>query len=149
MMAQELVTAGQERRRLIVVVVQNHGFASIGALSEQLGSQRFGTAYRYRSDEDGRLDGDRLPVDLAANAESLGARVLRAHDVEDLRAALVTAKAHRGGPVVLHVETDPLAGSPDSEAWWDVPVAEVSGLRTTLDARAEYEVRRKARRPYL
>jgi 3D-(3,5/4)-trihydroxycyclohexane-1,2-dione acylhydrolase (decyclizing) len=149
MMAQELVTAVQERRRLIVVVVQNHGFASIGALSEQLGSQRFGTAYRYRSDEDGRLDGDRLPVDLAANAESLGARVLRAHDVEDLRAALVTAKAHRGGPVVLHVETDPLAGSPDSEAWWDVPVAEVSGLRTTRDARAEYEVRRKARRPYL
>ncbi len=78
MMAQELVTAVQEGVKLIVVLVQNHGFASIGELSESLGSQRFGTRYRYRDAGTGRLDGDVLPVDLAANAESLGVRVLRA-----------------------------------------------------------------------
>jgi 3D-(3,5/4)-trihydroxycyclohexane-1,2-dione acylhydrolase (decyclizing) len=79
MMSQEIVTAIAERIKLIVVVVQNHGFASIGALSESLGSQRFGTNYRYRDPATGDLTGDKLPVDLAANAESLGARVLRFH----------------------------------------------------------------------
>ena len=76
MMATELVTAVQEGVKIIPVIVQNHGFASIGGLSESLGSQRFGTAYRYRGD-DGRLDGERLPVDLAANAASLGADVIK------------------------------------------------------------------------
>ncbi len=60
MMATELVTAVQERLKVIVVLVQNHGFASIGSLSESLGSQRFGTQYRYRSN-DGRLDGGGSP----------------------------------------------------------------------------------------
>src|SRR5256886_7676871 len=91
MMAQELVTAVQERVKLIVVLVQNHGFASIGRLSESLGSQRFGTSYRYRS-ADGRLDGDVLPVDLAANAESLGAHVLRVSTVDELRVEI--GRAH-------------------------------------------------------
>ena len=58
MMPTELVTAVQERVKVIVVLVQNHGFHSIGSLSEELGSQRFGTRYRYRDTESGRLDGD-------------------------------------------------------------------------------------------
>ena len=74
MMATELVTAVQEGIKIITVLVQNHGFASIGSLSESLGSQRFGTKYRYRNPQTGRLDGDKLPVDLAANAASLGCR---------------------------------------------------------------------------
>jgi 3D-(3,5/4)-trihydroxycyclohexane-1,2-dione acylhydrolase (decyclizing) len=147
MMAQELVTAVQERVKLIVVLVQNHGFASIGRLSESLGSQRFGTAYRYRG-EDGRLSGDVLPMDLAANAESLGADVLRAHTIDELRAALVKAKASERTTVV-HIETDPLVDAPSSESWWDVPVAEVSALDTTKRARADYEKHKQAQRPYL
>jgi 3D-(3,5/4)-trihydroxycyclohexane-1,2-dione acylhydrolase (decyclizing) len=147
MMAQELVTAVQERVKLIVVLVQNHGFASIGRLSESVGSQRFGTAYRYRS-EDGRLDGGTLPVDLAANAESLGAQVLRVSTVDELRTALRKAKdADR--TTVVHVEVDPMVGAPDSGAWWDVPVAEVASLESTRAARAEYERARRQQRTYL
>ncbi len=85
MMAQELVTAVQEGVKLIVVLVQNHGFASIGGLSETVGVPRFGTSYRYRNPATGRLDGDVLPVDLAANAESLGVRVLRAQTIAELQ----------------------------------------------------------------
>ena len=147
MMAQELVTAVQERVKLIVVLVQNHGFASIGRLSESLGSQRFGTAYRYR-EADGRLDGDVLPVDLAANAESLGVDVIRAHTVDELRAALATAKASDRATVV-HVETDPHVDAPDSDSWWDVAVAEVSALHTTREARTQYEHRKLAQQHYL
>ncbi len=147
MMAQELVTAVQEGVKLVVVLVQNHGFASIGRLSESVGAQGFGTAYRYRT-ASGRLDGDVLPVDLAANAASLGARVLRAHTVDELRAALAEAKAAMGTTVV-HVDVDPVPAAPDSEAWWDVPVAEVSTLDSTRQARAEYEKAKQSQRDYL
>ena len=93
MMAQEIVTAVSEGIKLNIVLVQNQGFGSIGALSESLGSQRFGTAYRYRDPASGLLDGDVLPVDLAANAASLGADVIRARTVKDLQAALAQSRA--------------------------------------------------------
>jgi 3D-(3,5/4)-trihydroxycyclohexane-1,2-dione acylhydrolase (decyclizing) len=147
MMATELVTAVQEGLKVIVVLVQNHGFASIGALSESLGSQRFGTSYRYRSDS-GRLDGDRLPIDLAANAASLGVHVVRAPDADALAAAIRDAKASTTS-TVIHVETDPLVGGPDSQSWWDVPVSEVSDLDSTRQARDTYEERKAHQRPFL
>jgi 3D-(3,5/4)-trihydroxycyclohexane-1,2-dione acylhydrolase (decyclizing) len=148
MMAQEIVTAVQEGLKLTIVVVQNHGFASIGALSESLGSQRFGTRYRYRNPATGALDGDLLPVDLAANAASLGAEVRNATTVEELEAALREARGSRRTTVV-HIQTDPLVPAPSSEAWWDVPVAEVSALDSTRDARAAYEQDKRGQRTYL
>ncbi len=149
MMAQELVTAVQEGIKVIVVLVQNHGFASIGALSEELGAQRFGTSYRYRNEETGRLDGAKLPVDLAANAESLGVHVLRAGSIDEFRTALEKAKQHEAGPVMVHVETDPLVPAPDSESWWDVPVSEVSSLDSTIEARKTYDAHKAQQRLHL
>ncbi|PVG83167.1 3D-(3,5/4)-trihydroxycyclohexane-1,2-dione acylhydrolase (decyclizing) [Nocardioides gansuensis] len=149
MMASELVTAVQENVKIIVILVQNHGFASIGALSESLGSQRYGTAYRRRNPATGRLDGDKLPIDLAANAKSLGAQVLPASSIDELHQALRKAKWDATGPVVIHVETDPLVPAPSSDAWWDVPVAEVSGLESTTEARARYDVAKRDQRRHL
>ena len=150
MMPTELVTAVQERLKVIVVLVQNHGFHSIGSLSQSLGSQRFGTRYRLRG-EDGRLDGEFLPVDLAANARSLGATVIEVRSREELIQAIKAAKAapEDGGPVVVHVETDPFVGSPDSASWWDVPVSEVASLDTTRAAHADYETHKARQRPYV
>jgi 3D-(3,5/4)-trihydroxycyclohexane-1,2-dione acylhydrolase (decyclizing) len=148
MMAQELVTAVQEGIKLTIVLVQNHGYASIGSLSQSVGSQRFGTAYRYRDPATGRLDGEVLPVDLGTNAESLGATVLRAATISELTAALEAARAEPG-PVVVTIETDPLVAAPDSESWWDVPVAAVSTLDSASRARAAYEADRARQRSYL
>jgi 3D-(3,5/4)-trihydroxycyclohexane-1,2-dione acylhydrolase (decyclizing) len=148
MMATELATAVQEGVKIITVLVQNHGFASIGALSESLGSQRFGTRYRYRNAETGRLDGERLPIDLAANAASFGLEVIKADTAAELADAIKAAKA-ADGPVVIYVETDPLVGAPDSEAWWDVPVSQTSTLESTQAARATYEQHKQAQRPLL
>ncbi|MBA2772595.1 MAG: 3D-(3,5/4)-trihydroxycyclohexane-1,2-dione acylhydrolase (decyclizing) [Nocardioidaceae bacterium] len=146
MMAQELVTAVAEHVKLIVVLVQNHGFASIGALSESLGSQRFGTRYRYRTESG--LDGDTLPVDLAANAASLGVEVIRAGDVASLEKAVTAAQASTTATVV-HIETDPSVPAPDSPAWWDVPVAGVSTLQSTQNARATYDNAKRSQRSHL
>ena len=148
MMAQELVTAVQEGVKLVVVLVQNHGFASIGALSQSLGSARFGTAYRYRDPATGRLDGGILPVDLAANAASLGVDVLRANGVEEFRSQLKAAVASPRTTLV-QVETDPTVPAPDSDAWWDVPVAEVSEVDGVRAARAAYDEHKRAQRRYL
>ncbi|MDJ0318284.1 3D-(3,5/4)-trihydroxycyclohexane-1,2-dione acylhydrolase (decyclizing) [Arthrobacter antibioticus] len=156
MMHTELVTAVAEKIKLIVVLVQNHGYASIGALSESLGSQRFGTKYRTLNKEQHSFDdGERLPIDLATNAESLGVRVIRIEPGEnviaDLEAAVATAKAapENGGPIVIHVETDPLLDAPASESWWDVPVSALSELASTQEAFATYTDHKTRQRPLL
>jgi len=153
MLPGELPTAVAEGIKIVIVLVQNHGYASIGALSRSVGGAGYGTHYRIARNGDLPLDDggsyEPVPVDLAANAESLGARVLRAHTIAELRDALAEARAHRGGPVVVHVETDRYAGVPSYESWWDVPVAEVGGDEEVRAARAAYEDARARQRTYL
>lgn len=143
MMAQEIVTSIQERAKLVIVLVDNEGFASIGGLSRSKGDAGFGTRYRYRSDgslgDDGaHSDGERLPVDLAKNAEGLGAQVFRARNVEDLRDALIQAKKV-DRTVVIHVSVDRYEGVPSYASWWEVPVAEVAESKEVREARKEHE----------
>jgi len=146
MLPSEIVTAVQEGIKLIIVLVQNHGFASVGALSRRLGTEGFGAAYRRRG-EDGLLSGERLPVDLAANAASFGAEVIRAANIEELRSALVEARAATG-TTLIHVETDPDVYVPRFH-WWDVAVAEVSTSDAVSKARTTYEEERAKSRRYL
>ncbi|MFI8822415.1 3D-(3,5/4)-trihydroxycyclohexane-1,2-dione acylhydrolase (decyclizing) [Streptomyces sp. NPDC053431] len=146
----EIVTAVQEGLPVKVVILQNHGYASIGGLSEAVGAERFGTAYRFRAD-DGGFTGPPLPVDLAANAASLGMRVLRAHTVRDLREALADARGATV-PTCVYVETetaDSVSGAPPAQAWWDVPVAETSTRPSAVKAREEYDRHVTARRRHL
>ena len=137
MLPGELVTAVAERIPLVIVLVDNHGYASIGALSRSVGSSGFGTLYRF--DPNGALPldpatTDVLPIDLAANAESLGAQAIRAKTIAELRAALAGARG-ADGPVVVYIEADRYAGVPSYESWWDVPVAEVSDEQTVRAVR--------------
>ncbi|MFJ8491187.1 3D-(3,5/4)-trihydroxycyclohexane-1,2-dione acylhydrolase (decyclizing) [Streptomyces sp. NPDC094038] len=150
MMPTEIVTAVQEGIAIKVLLVQNHGYASIGGLSESVGGERFGTAYRFPSD-DGTLTGAPLPVDLAANAASLGMRVLRAKTVRDLRTALAEARA-ADTPTCVYVETetaDTVSGPPPAQAWWDVPVAETATRSAAVKARELYERHVSTRRRHL
>jgi 3D-(3,5/4)-trihydroxycyclohexane-1,2-dione acylhydrolase (decyclizing) len=148
MMAQEVVTAVQEGIKITIVLLDNHGFASIGGLSEAVGSGGFGTHYRYRNAATGELDGDVLPVDLAANAASLGARAIRADTLSAFREALAAAKSDmRTTVVVVPVDREARVGG--YESWWDVPVAEVSTTREVQTARAAWETARQKERDFL
>ena len=138
MMSGEIVTSLQEGVKLVVVLVDNHGFASIGGLSQALGSGGFGTEYRYRVNGEADLTGAQLPVDLAANAASLGAHSIRARSIADLSAALAEAK-RVDRTVVITIETDPEIRVGSFESWWDVPVAETSEQGPVREARARYE----------
>ncbi|MFB7453592.1 3D-(3,5/4)-trihydroxycyclohexane-1,2-dione acylhydrolase (decyclizing) [Streptomyces sp. NPDC056194] len=146
----EIVTAVQERLPLKLVILQNHGYASIGGLSEAVGAERYGTDYRHR-DGDGGFTGPPLPVDLGANAASLGMRVLRPRTVRDLREALADARKATD-PTCVYVETetaDSVSGPPPAQAWWDVPVAETSTRPSAVKAREEYDRHVTARRRHL
>ncbi|BDI22286.1 3D-(3,5/4)-trihydroxycyclohexane-1,2-dione acylhydrolase (decyclizing) [Herbiconiux sp. L3-i23] len=153
MLHTELVTAVAEGLKIVVVLVQNHGYASIGHLSETVGSDRYGTKYRRQDTAAPDFAEEQyLPIDLAANARSYGVDVIEVRPgpdvVRDLERAVRDAKAS-SRTTLVHVDADPLLYAPDGEGWWDVPVAEQSTLPSTQQARADYERQRTAQRPLL
>lgn len=148
MMSSEIVTAVQEGIKLIIVLVDNHGFASIGGLSESIGSAGFGTHYRERSSATGQLDGKNLTVDYVANARSLGAQATKAGSLAELKEALAHAKSSHQTSVIV-VETDREVRVPGYESWWDVAVAEVSESKSVQEARSRYEKTRQKERYHL
>ncbi len=147
MMSSDLVTALQEGIKITVILIDNGGFGSIGNLSTSVGSDAFGTRYRSRG-ADGQLSGERIRVDFAANARSLGAHVIACPTIAALRAGLAEARAQTRA-TVLTIETDPAAGVPGYESWWDVPPAEVSEMDKVKAARRAYEGAVKKERWFL
>ena len=143
MMAQEIVTSLQEGYKLNIILLDNHGFSSIGGLSRACGNEGMGTNYRYRHGE--KYDGEVLPIDFEANAASLGAWTARARTAEELKAACVSGR-RQGRTSVVVVETSYDQRVPGYESWWDVPVAEVSERDTVKAARRSYEEARKKQR---
>ena len=144
----EIVTALQEHIKLIVVLVDNKGFASIGGLSRSLGMGGFGTSYRERSGASGQLDGELMKVDYAASVRSLGAHAITAGSIQELKAALEEAKKSDRLTVIV-IETQPGVGVPGYDSWWDVAVAEVSQIEDVRKARAHYVEARKLERHHL
>ncbi|MDO5698744.1 MAG: 3D-(3,5/4)-trihydroxycyclohexane-1,2-dione acylhydrolase (decyclizing) [Dermatophilus congolensis] len=148
MMPAELATIASEGLKVIVVLLQNHGWSSIGSLSESRGSQRFGTKYRVRNEKTGRLDGGNVPFDLAANAASWGLDVLECDGIEEFRSNYAKAAAS-DRPTVLYIETNLLGPNPPGTGWWDVPVSAVSELESTKAAYEEYKASKQPQRHYL
>jgi len=153
MLSSELATAAAENIKLIIVLIQNYGYASIGNLSEAVGSQRFGTQYRHYDSALGAYDtGPVLEVDLAMNARSYGISVVEISNspsaIEELHVALRNAKKAQTS-TVIHIVSDPTVPSPDGHGWWDVPVATESRLSSTQRARKDYEKKRVIQRPLL
>lgn len=153
MLHTELATAVAEGIKIIIVLLQNQGYASIGHLSETVGSQRFGTRYRYLDPEQRNFEsGELLAVDLAANARSYGIEVIEIKpgpDAIDQLSAAVTAAKRSDTSTLIHINSDPFVYAPDGDGWWDVPVAQVSELESTSQAYAEYADQQKFQRPLL
>jgi 3D-(3,5/4)-trihydroxycyclohexane-1,2-dione acylhydrolase (decyclizing) len=148
MLPMEIATIVQEGLKVIFVLLQNHGFASIGGLSESHGSQRFGTRYRKGGGEAHNAEGELLPVDIAANAESWGIKVLRVNGIEEFKAAYQEAAAYDRS-VMIHIETDLMGPNPPGTSWWDVPISETSRISSTQEAREWYEEKKQPQRHYL
>ena len=144
----EIVTSIQEGVKFTILLLNNNGYASIGGLSESIGSERFGTMYKYRDENSGQLVGDFLPVDLAKNAESLGAIVIRATDRTSLEAALAQSKRNER-TTVIYIETSLYRTVKGYHAWWEVPIAEVSTSPSVQKAFETYKENKKEQRIFI
>jgi len=147
MMNSEIVTSIQEGIKYTIILLNNNGFASIGGLSQSIGSERFGTKYRFRDEETGLMTGEILPVDFSLNARSLGAYVIEAHDIDSLKKALAEAK-EQSITTVITIETSLSKGVP-GYAWWEVAISEVSEIETVKKARKQYVENKRKQRYYL
>ena len=148
MAPQEIATMVQEHCKVILVILQNHGWSSIGSLSESHGSQRFGTKYRMRNDETGQLDGGLLPMDIAQNLASYGIEVQEVSSTADFREAYRRAEAMESLNAIV-VNTHLYGPNPPGIGWWDVPVSQVSELETTQEAFKTYTEKSSKQRHYL
>jgi 3D-(3,5/4)-trihydroxycyclohexane-1,2-dione acylhydrolase (decyclizing) len=146
MLSSEIATSIQEGYKLNIIVLDNHGFSSIGGLSQSIGSGGFGTDYRCRTTS-GQLDGEYVPVDFVALCQGLGARTVRARSREDLYRAVNAMKEDSRTTAVV-VEVDKERRVPGYESWWDVPISEISEIESIRAARAEYEQATEKERHY-
>lgn len=143
----EIITSIQENVKMTIVLLNNNGFSSIGGLSESIGSKRFGTKYRYRNNETEQIDGEILPMDFVKNAESLGANVIVATDVQSLKESLAKSR-EADKTTLIYIETN-LEKSVEGYAWWEVAVAEVSEIQSVRDAYNNYMENKKHQKYYL
>ena len=149
MLPSDLITTIQEGYKIIMILINNNGYASIGSLSESVGGEGFGTEFKYRNEKNDKIEGDYLPVDLAKNAESLGAKVYRTSGIDEFNDALVKAKKNHQ-TTVIYVETvrdRKLDGY--AYSWWEVPVPEISISEDVKKARIKYELDKKMQKQYL
>jgi len=150
MLSQEIVTSIQENYKITIVLIDNDGYKSIGALSRSLGSEGFGTRYLYRNADSKKIDGDNvvsnaiLPINLADNARSLGAHVIECSDYDKLKEALKEAKTI-DRTTVIYTSCDRYQGT-DGYGWWEVPISEVSEMDTVKEAYEESLVQKKKQR---
>ena len=147
MMNSEIVTALQEKLKLIILLINNHGFASINGLSISLGSEGFGNLYRQRDYKSGKYTGKELPINFSNIAKSLGIEANKVQKSNELVRALEEARKNSYS-TLIEVSVDPEIRVPGYESWWNVPVAEVSEMPSVDEARAEYEKRLKDEREF-
>ena len=147
MMNSEIVTAVQENQKLIIVLINNHGFGSINGLSLSLGSEGFGNQYRQRERKTGEYTGDELPVDYTAHAKSMGIDAVKVKTKQRLEKSIRQARENDGS-TLIEILVDRSVGVPGYEAWWDVPVAEVSESDRVTKIRKEYDKKKKGERNF-
>lgn len=147
MMSSEIVTSIQEVLKLIIVLVDNQGFSSVGRVSEQVGSEGFGCHYRYRG-KSGWYDGDPIRLDFPRICEGYGADAITVESRKQLAEALTKARTAER-TTCIYVHTDWHERVPGyATCWWDMATAQVSTSDATNAARSVYE-REKVNQRYL
>ena len=147
MMNSEIVTAVQENQKLIIILVNNHGFGSINNLSLSLGSEGFGNQYRKRDVNSGDYNGDKIHIDYCEHAKSMGIDAINVQTKNELENALIVSRKNTKS-TLIEVLVDVNVRVPGYEAWWDVPVAEVSKSEKVNRVREEYDEQIKKERDF-
>lgn len=127
MLNSEIETSVRMGLRLIIVLLDNHGFGCIERLQGSTGSASFNNLL---PEQGGR-------VDFVAHARSLGAEALKVSGCAELERAVGAAREATRTSVVV-IETDPRSSTAAGGYWWDVPVPAVSSRAEVRAARERY-----------
>ncbi len=145
MMNSELATAVQENLKITLILIDNHGFSSVGNVSEQVGCEGFGCHYIYRG-EDGTYSGDVQHHDLGKICEGLGADVISVSTLQDFDKALVNARGSaRTTAIVVETDWHERVGG-YATCWWDMATSEISEMPAVDAAREDYVENKKTQR---
>jgi 3D-(3,5/4)-trihydroxycyclohexane-1,2-dione acylhydrolase (decyclizing) len=125
MLHSELATSIQERCKINVVLLDNMTFGCINNLQMEHGMDSFGTEFRFRDPQSGKLDGGFVPVDFAMNATSYGCKTYTVRSVDELRAALADAR-EQSVSTLIDIKVLPKTMIHKYLSWWRVGVAQVS-----------------------
>ncbi|SFH39057.1 3D-(3,5/4)-trihydroxycyclohexane-1,2-dione hydrolase [Priestia megaterium] len=125
MLHSELITSLQERKKINILLFDNSGFGCINNLQMSNGMGSFGTEFRYRNDETGKLNGNVMKIDFAASAAGYGVKTYRVSSLEELKTAIEDAQKQEVS-TLIDIKVLPKTMTNGYESWWHVGVAEVS-----------------------
>ena len=136
----ELATSVMLGQKIIVVLLDNRGFACINRLQGATGGRSFNNLL------------DSVPnlarpsdIDFTAHAGAQGAIAEKVADIAALEKAIARARKSDRSHVIV-IDTDPLPSTQEGGFWWDVAVPEVSSRPEVREARKNYEASLKSRR---
>ena len=127
----ELLTSIQEKLKINIIVIDNHGFQCIHNLQNNFGIPDYGCEFRFKTDS-GKVDGDYLPVDFAMNARSYGCEAWTVKTDEELVKAFEESQKSKVS-TLIDIKAFVKSMTDGYEAWWRVGVPEVSNHSSVVE----------------
>jgi 3D-(3,5/4)-trihydroxycyclohexane-1,2-dione acylhydrolase (decyclizing) len=129
------------QKKLIVLVLDNGGFAVINKLQNNTGQPSFNNLIA-----DCPTVPEPFAVDFEAHARAMGALAETVATPAELGQAFLRAKAATKTSVIV-MQVDPYEGwTNQGHAWWEIGTAEISSAASVLEKHAEVEAGRVAQR---
>jgi 3D-(3,5/4)-trihydroxycyclohexane-1,2-dione acylhydrolase (decyclizing) len=128
----DIHTSLQEKKKLIIVVLDNQGFMCIRELQTGTGIPSFGTDFRYRKEGTAEWSNDYLETDYAAIARGYGAKGYTVRTMKELKEAFRLAQSDE---ITALIDIKVLADTwlPGYESWWRTGVPAASEFKTVED----------------
>lgn len=136
MLHSEFITSIQEKKKINVILFDNCGFGCINNLQMGNGMGSFGTEFRFRNEDQNRLNGNYVPIDFAKCAEGYGAKSYTVKTIDELKNALEDARKQNVS-TLIDVKVLPKTMTNGYKSWWHVGVAEVSKKESIQKAYVE------------
>lgn len=128
-------------KKLIILVLDNGGFAVINKLQNNTGNESFNNLIA-----DSNIATEPFAVDFEAHARALGAEAETVANAGELAEAFARAKAS-SKTYVICMKVDPYVGWTDQgHAWWEVGTPHISNNAKVRSAHEEWEAGRDRQR---
>ncbi|PWR04580.1 3D-(3,5/4)-trihydroxycyclohexane-1,2-dione acylhydrolase (decyclizing) [Meridianimarinicoccus roseus] len=141
LMNSDIYSSVLTRKKLIVLVLDNGGFAVINKLQNNTGNESYNNLFN-----DTPTIPEPFTVDFAAHAASMGARAVHVDTPEQLGTAFAEAKAADSTSVIV-MTVDAYEGwTAQGHTWWEVGTPEVSAHPKVREKHKEIEAARARQR---